>query len=40
MIPPRTIKYAIRSLREMGMIKEVPNWRDMRSRIYVPQVQK
>ncbi|MBC7120596.1 MAG: winged helix-turn-helix domain-containing protein [Candidatus Methanosuratus sp.] len=36
-IPPRTVKYAIKLLREGGMIKEIPDWKDMRKRIYVVQ---
>ncbi|MGF3499266.1 MAG: helix-turn-helix transcriptional regulator [Candidatus Methanosuratincola sp.] len=36
-IPTRTVKYAIKSLRESGMIKEIPDWKDMRKKIYVVQ---
>ncbi|RWX73099.1 MAG: hypothetical protein Metus_1073 [Candidatus Methanosuratincola subterraneus] len=31
------MKYAIKSLRESGMIKEIPDWKDMRKKIYVVQ---
>jgi predicted transcriptional regulator len=34
-IPPRTIKYAIKVLKEQDLIKEAPNWRDMREKKYL-----
>lgn len=37
-IPPRTIKYAIKMLKQHGLIKEAPNWRDMREKFYLRKV--
>jgi hypothetical protein len=34
-IPPRTIKYAIKMLKAQNLIREAPNWRDMREKLYL-----
>jgi DNA-binding MarR family transcriptional regulator len=33
-IPPRTVKYAIKKLKEQKIVREKPDFKDMRSKYY------
>jgi len=33
-LPPRTVRYAIKSLREKGMLREKRDWDDLRRKYY------